>query len=72
MWALAALGGAESSVPVITVAAVHNLRNRQGVFVATSDPNVFAERPGTLRQRIEDGFKMAARRVDTKLDEAIP
>jgi RND family efflux transporter MFP subunit len=42
--AFAALGGPGSSVPVVPVAAVQNLGNRQVVFVATSDPNVFAMR----------------------------
>jgi len=42
--AFAALGGAGSTVPVVPVAAVQNMGNRQVVFVATSDPNVFAMR----------------------------
>jgi RND family efflux transporter MFP subunit len=42
--AFASLGGPGSSVPVVPVAAVQNLGNRQVVFVATSDPNVFAMR----------------------------
>jgi membrane fusion protein, heavy metal efflux system len=44
----AALGAAESPVPVVPVTAVQNLGNRQVVFVATSDPNVFAIRPVRL------------------------
>ena len=42
--AFAALGSAGSTVPVVPVAAVQNMGNRQAVFVATSDPNVFAMR----------------------------
>jgi RND family efflux transporter MFP subunit len=42
--AFASLGGAESTVPVVPVAAMQNIGNRQVVFVATSDPNVFAMR----------------------------
>jgi cobalt-zinc-cadmium efflux system membrane fusion protein len=42
--AFAALGVAESSVPMVPVAAVQNMGNRQVIFVATSDPNVFAIR----------------------------
>jgi RND family efflux transporter MFP subunit len=38
------LGSAASSVPVVPVAAVQNIGNQQVVFVATSDPNVFAMR----------------------------
>ncbi|HSE22102.1 MAG TPA: efflux RND transporter periplasmic adaptor subunit, partial [Pyrinomonadaceae bacterium] len=43
--ALAGLAAAESMVPVLSVAAVQNIGNHQVVFVATSDPNVFAMRP---------------------------
>ncbi|MFN2494063.1 MAG: efflux RND transporter periplasmic adaptor subunit [Pyrinomonadaceae bacterium] len=43
--AFGALGGAESTVPVVPVAAVQNIGTQQVVFVATSDPNVFAMRP---------------------------
>ena len=46
--AFAALGVPGSSVPVVPVAAVQNMGNRQVVFVATSDPNVFAMRPVRL------------------------
>jgi cobalt-zinc-cadmium efflux system membrane fusion protein len=42
--AFGALGGAGSTVAVVAVAAVQNMGNRQAVFVATSDPNVFAMR----------------------------
>jgi RND family efflux transporter MFP subunit len=42
--AFAALGGPGSSVPVVPVAAVQNMGNRQVVFVATNDPDVFAMR----------------------------
>ena len=43
--AFAALTLAGSTVPVVPVAAVQNMGNRQVVFVATSDVNVFAMRP---------------------------
>jgi RND family efflux transporter MFP subunit len=42
--AFAALGGAGFTVPVVPVGAVQNMGNRQAVFVATNDPNVFAMR----------------------------
>jgi len=45
--AFGALVNAASSVPVVPVSAVQNLGNHQVVFIATSDPNVFAMR--TLR-----------------------
>ena len=43
--AFASLGATESSVPVVPAGAVQNFGNRQVVFVATSDHNVFAVRP---------------------------
>ena len=46
--AFAALAGTQSTTPVVPVAAVQNLGNRQVVFVASSDPNVFAMRPVRL------------------------
>jgi cobalt-zinc-cadmium efflux system membrane fusion protein len=46
--AFAALGSGGSTVPVVPVAAVQNMGNQQVVFVATSDPNVFAMRPVRL------------------------
>ncbi|MDQ1728004.1 MAG: rane fusion protein heavy metal efflux system [Pyrinomonadaceae bacterium] len=42
--AFAALGGTESSVPIVPLAAVQNMGNRQVIFLATSDPGVFAMR----------------------------
>jgi membrane fusion protein, heavy metal efflux system len=42
--AFAALAATGSTVPVVPVAAVQNLGNRQVVFVATSDSSVFAMR----------------------------
>ena len=42
--AFAALVAAGSTVPVVPNAAVQNIGNRQVVFVAKSDPNVFAMR----------------------------
>jgi cobalt-zinc-cadmium efflux system membrane fusion protein len=43
--AFATLGGSERTTAVVPVAAVQNMNNRQVVFVATDDPNVFAVRP---------------------------
>ena len=43
--AFATIGGSENTVPVVPAAAVQNLNNRQVVFVATNDPNVFRVRP---------------------------
>jgi cobalt-zinc-cadmium efflux system membrane fusion protein len=46
--AFAALAGTQSTTPVVPVAAVQNLGNQQVVFVASTDPNVFAMRPVRL------------------------
>jgi RND family efflux transporter MFP subunit len=46
--AFAALGAAESTVPVVRSAAVQNVASQQVVFVATSDGNVFSMRPVRL------------------------
>lgn len=46
--AFAALEGTQSTTPVVPVAAVQNIGNRQVAFVASSDPNVFALRPVRL------------------------
>jgi cobalt-zinc-cadmium efflux system membrane fusion protein len=46
--AFAALAGAGFTVPIVPVAGVQNMGNRQVVFVVTSDPNVFAMRPVRL------------------------
>ena len=43
--AFVAIGDAGSTVPVVPVTAVQNIGNQLTVFVATSDPNVFAMRP---------------------------
>jgi RND family efflux transporter MFP subunit len=43
-----ALGDAERTMPVVPAAAVQNFNNRQIVFVATSQPNVFDLRPVRL------------------------
>ena len=40
-----ALGDAERTTPVVPASAVQNLNNRQIVFVATAQPNVFELRP---------------------------
>ena len=42
--AFGALGVAGSSVPIVPIEAVQNMGNRQVIFVATSDPSVFAMR----------------------------
>jgi RND family efflux transporter MFP subunit len=46
--AFAVLAGAGSTVPIVPVAAVQNLGSQQVVFVATSEPSVFAMRPVRL------------------------
>jgi len=46
--AFATLGGAQSTVPVVPVAAVQNISNRQVVFIKMNDPGVFAMRPVRL------------------------
>jgi RND family efflux transporter MFP subunit len=46
--AFATLGGAESTVAVVPANAVQNINNQQVVFVAMSEPNVFAMRPVRL------------------------
>lgn len=46
--AFATIGGAESNVPVIPVAAVQNINNQQVVFVATNEQNIFVLRPVRL------------------------
>jgi RND family efflux transporter MFP subunit len=46
--AFATIGGSEATTPVVPVAAVQNINNQQVVFLATSDPNVFAMRPVRL------------------------
>jgi len=48
--ALAASGGAERTVPVISADSVQNINGKQIVFVTTSDPNVFELRPVRLGQ----------------------
>ena len=46
--ALASLGGAENTMPVVPPAAVQNLGNQQVVFLVTDNPNVFTMRPVRL------------------------
>jgi RND family efflux transporter MFP subunit len=46
--AFATIGGAENTVPVVSVMAVQNINNQQTVFVATNDANVFVLRPVRL------------------------
>ncbi|HEX9926965.1 MAG TPA: efflux RND transporter periplasmic adaptor subunit [Pyrinomonadaceae bacterium] len=43
--AFGALGDAERTMPAVPTAAVQNVNNRQIVFVATAQPNVFELRP---------------------------
>ncbi len=43
--AFGALANTASTVPIVPVSAVQNVGNHQVVFIATSDPNVFAMRP---------------------------
>jgi RND family efflux transporter MFP subunit len=42
--AFGALGGAEATAPTIPASAAQNINNRQVVFLATDDPNVFIVR----------------------------
>jgi RND family efflux transporter MFP subunit len=46
--AFGALGDAERTMPAVPTAAVQNVNNRQIVFVATTQPNVFELRPVRL------------------------
>lgn len=46
--AFAIVTGSESTIPVVPIAAVQNINNQLIVFVATTDPNVFAMRPVRL------------------------
>ncbi len=46
--AFGALGDAERTMPAVPATAVQNVNNRQIVFVATSQPNVFELRPVRL------------------------
>jgi multidrug efflux pump subunit AcrA (membrane-fusion protein) len=43
--ALASLGAAEKTTPLVPVMAVQNINNQQVVFLVTNDPNAFAVRP---------------------------
>ncbi len=46
--AFATITGSESTIPVVPVAAIQNINNRQVVFMATNDPNAFVMRPVSL------------------------
>ncbi|HEU4597554.1 MAG TPA: efflux RND transporter periplasmic adaptor subunit [Pyrinomonadaceae bacterium] len=46
--AFGALGGAEATAPIVPASAVQSVNNRQVVFLATADPNVFIVRPVRL------------------------
>jgi RND family efflux transporter MFP subunit len=54
--AFGALGGAESTVAIVPVAAVQNMGTQHVVFVATSDPNVFVVRPVRLGPESNDYY----------------
>ena len=62
--AFGALGQAEQTAPVVPTTAVQNIGNRQIVFVATNDPNVFELRPLRLgaesngRQTVLEGLSV--------------
>ncbi|MEZ5426427.1 MAG: efflux RND transporter periplasmic adaptor subunit [Pyrinomonadaceae bacterium] len=48
--AFAAIGGSENTVPTVPKEAIQNLGNRQVVFLATDQPNVFVIRPVRIGQ----------------------
>ena len=52
----AALGGAESTTPVIPKTAVQNINNQQVVFVETSSPNTYAMRPVKLGPEVNGQY----------------
>lgn len=54
--AFGSLGQSERTVPVVPSAAVQNIENRQVVFIATSDPNVFELRPVRLGSEVNGRF----------------
>lgn len=54
--AFAALGGSESSTPVIPKSAVQNINNQQVVFVETATPNTYAMRPVKLGLEVRDQY----------------
>ena len=54
--AFAALGGAESTTPVIPKNAVQNLNNQQVVFVESRTPNTYAMRPVKLGPEVNGQY----------------
>jgi RND family efflux transporter MFP subunit len=54
--AFAALGGAESTTPVIPKSAVQNVNNQQVVFVETGIPNTYAMRPVKLGPEVNSQY----------------
>ena len=54
--AFAALGGAESTGPVIPKSAVQNINDQQVVFVETKTPNTYAMRPVKLGPEINGQY----------------
>jgi membrane fusion protein, heavy metal efflux system len=54
--AFAALGGSESTTPVIPKSAVQNINNRQVVFVETATPNSYAMRPVKLGPEVNGRY----------------
>lgn len=54
--AFAALGGAESTTPVIPKSAVENINNQQVVFVQTATPNTYVARPVKLGPEVNSQY----------------
>jgi len=54
--AFAALGGTESTTPVIPKSAVQNIKDQQVVFVETGTPNTYAMRPVKLGPEVNGQY----------------
>lgn len=54
--AFAAIGGSESTTPVIPKSAVQNINNQQVVFVETATPNTYAMRPVKLGPEVNGRY----------------
>jgi len=54
--AFAALGGAESTTPVVPKSAVQNINNQQVVFVESRTPNTYAMRPVKLGPEVNGHY----------------
>ena len=54
--AFAALGGSESTTPVVPKNAVQNINNQQVVFVETATPNTYAMRPVKLGPEVNGQY----------------